>query len=117
MLGVDIVSIKRISNLKQKYKEKFLQRILNENEIKLIKNNESLAGFFAAKEAISKALGVGIGSEFSFLDVEIYKSDKNAPLIKFSKKIKNKFNIKNSSLSISHDGGFAIAAVMIEINN
>lgn len=114
MLGVDIVSIKRISNLKEKYGLKFLKRVLNDNEISLVKSDETLAGFFAAKEAVSKALGVGIGNEFSFLDIEIYKSDKNAPLIKFKDEIKIKFRIKDSNLSISHDGGFAIAAVMIE---
>lgn len=114
MLGVDIVSIKRISNLKEKYGLKFLKRVLNDKEINLVKSDETLAGFFATKEAVSKALGVGIGNEFSFLDIEIYKSDKNAPLIKFKDEIKTKFKIKNSNLSISHDGGFAIAAVMIE---
>lgn len=115
MLGVDIVSIKRISNLKEKYGLKFLKRVLNDSEISLVKkSDETLAGFFAAKEAVSKALGVGIGNEFSFLDIEIYKSDKNAPLIKFKNEIKTKFKIKDSNLSISHDGGFAIAAVMIE---
>lgn len=114
MLGIDIVSIKRIAILKEKYGEKFLSRILAQDEIKLIKSDTSLAGFFAAKEAVSKALGVGIGNEFSFKDVKIYKNEKNAPLLKFSDDTKARFKIKNSSLSISHDGGFAIAAVIIE---
>ncbi|PSM51477.1 holo-(acyl-carrier-protein) synthase [Campylobacter blaseri] len=113
MLGIDIVKISRISNLKNKYGNKFLQKILNSNEISLIKSDKTLAGFYAAKEAVAKALGVGIGNDFSFLDVEIYKNERNAPKIKFSNKIIEKFNIKNSSLSISHDGDFAIAAVII----
>ncbi|NLK66649.1 MAG: holo-ACP synthase [Campylobacteraceae bacterium] len=113
MIGIDIVVVSRIANLKAKFGDKFLHRFLNEDEIELIKNDESLAGFYAAKEAVSKALGTGIGSEFSFLDVEIYKDNKNAPKLKFKDEIVEKFGIKNSSLSISHDGGFAIAAVII----
>lgn len=114
MIGIDITQISRISRLRERYGEQFLKRILNENEIKLIKSDNSLAGFYAAKEAFSKALGVGIGEEFSFLDIEISKTSKNAPFIIADNKIIEKFGIKNTSLSISHDGGFAIAAVIIE---
>lgn len=113
MIGIDIVEISRISKLKAKYGSKFLNKFLNQNEINLIKSDESLAGFYAAKEAVSKALKTGIGKEFSFLDVEIYKDDKNAPELKFSEDIKKRFGINDSDLSISHDGGFAIAAVII----
>ncbi|CZE47333.1 holo-ACP synthase [Campylobacter geochelonis] len=113
MLGIDIVQISRISNLKEKFGDKFLTRFLCENEIKLAKTDASLAGFYAAKEAISKALGVGIGEEFSFLDVEIYKDIKGAPKLKFKETTLSKFNFTKSSLSISHDGGFAIAAVTL----
>ena len=116
MVGIDIVVVSRISNLKAKFGDKFLHKFLNVNEISLVKSDEVLAGFYAAKEAVSKALGVGIGSEFSFLDVEIYKDSKNAPKLKFKDEIINKFDIKNASLSISHDGGFAIAAVMITLS-
>lgn len=113
MIGIDIIQISRISNLKAKFGDKFLRKFLNNNEINLIKNDETLAGFYAAKEAVSKALRTGIGSEFSFLDVEIYKDSKNAPKIKFKENVIKRFNIKETSISISHDGGFAIAAVII----
>ncbi|MSN96680.1 holo-ACP synthase [Campylobacter sp. FMV-PI01] len=113
MIGIDIVSVSRISKLKAKFGTKFLKKFLNQNEINLVKSDESLAGFYAAKEAVSKALKTGISGEFSFLDVEIYKDTKNAPNLKFKDEIVRKFNIKKSDLSISHDGGFAIAAVII----
>lgn len=114
MIGIDIVKIDRISSAKAKFGDKFLSKFLCEEEINLAKSDASLAGFWAAKEAISKALGCGISAEFGFLDAEIYKSQKGAPMIKFSKEIVDKFRIKSSSLSITHDGGFAIAAVIIE---
>lgn len=114
MIGIDIVKIERISTTKAKFADKFLSKFLCEEEIKIAKNDASLAGFWAAKEAISKALGCGISAEFGFLDVQICKSQKGAPVAKFNKEIIDKFKIKNSSLSITHDGGFAIAAVIIE---
>ena len=117
MIGIDIVSIQRIAAAKDRHGDLFLCKFLNTNEIKLAKSNETLAGFWAAKEAISKARGCGIGAEFGFYDVEIYKDIKGAPKIKFSTEILSKFKIKNTSLSITHDGGFAIAAVIIEIEN
>lgn len=114
MIGIDIIAINRISDLKSKYGSKFLHKFLDENEINLAKNEATIAGFFAAKEAFSKALGCGISKEFSFHDIKICKNEKGAPFIEINKKIKSYFNIQNANLSISHDGGFAIAAVILE---
>ena len=114
MIGCDIVAISRIEKIFKLYNKRFLNKFLNQNEQNIIKNISSLAGFYAAKEAFSKALGVGISKDFSFLDIEIYKNKKQAVKINISSKIKEKFKIKNSSLSIAHDGGFAIAIVIIQ---
>lgn len=114
MIGIDIVAINRISTLTDKYGNKFLAKFLAKDEIEIAKNKATIAGFFAAKEAFSKALGCGIGRGFSFHDVKVLKTNKGAPFFEISQKIKSNFNIKNSSLSISHDGGFAIAAVILE---
>lgn len=113
MLGIDIVQISRIKESKAKFGEKFLNRFLDKEEQALVKSDETLAGFYAAKEAASKALGLGIGKDCSFLDIKISKTSKNAPLISFSQKLVEKFNIKEAALSISHDGNFAIAAVVL----
>ena len=113
MIGIDIVKIDRISRLKARHGKLFLKRFLSDSEIALAKNDATLAGFWAAKEAASKALGVGISKECGFLDIMLSKDAKNAPKIKFSTKIYTNFNIKEASLSITHDGGFAVAAVMI----
>ncbi|NPA11055.1 MAG: holo-ACP synthase [Epsilonproteobacteria bacterium] len=111
MIGIDIVEIKRISNLKNKFGDKALKRFLTPQEIKHISKDETLAGYYAAKEAFSKAIGSGIGKECSFLDIEIKKTDKNKPY--FSENTLKKFNLQAADLSISHDGGFAIAAVIV----
>lgn len=75
-------------------------------------NIARIAGFWAAKEACAKALGVGIGRELGFLDICINKNSKNAPYISISDKKKAYFGFNSLALSISHDGGFAIAAVI-----
>ncbi|WP_297573944.1 holo-ACP synthase [uncultured Campylobacter sp.] len=113
-VGIDIVKIERIAKIYEKYGDKFKTKFLSKKEIKEIKSVDSLAGYFAVKEATSKALGVGIGASFGFLDVKIVKNTLNAPKLKFKKAIKKKFKIKKSTISISHDGGFVVAVVVIE---
>jgi holo-[acyl-carrier protein] synthase len=113
MIGIDIVSIQRFEKFLDKFGDKALKRFLNQDEISLVNSTQSYAGLFAAKEAVSKALGTGIGSECSFDDIIIHKDDKKAPYFTLSKKIIDKYDIKESSLSITHDGGFAIAVVSI----
>jgi holo-[acyl-carrier protein] synthase len=112
-IGTDITVVSRIEKSFNKFGKKFLDRFLNEDEQKLSNKIESISGYWASKEAISKALGCGIGAELSFLDIIIYKDDKNAPHFKLSPKAQEHHKIKSSSLSIAHDGGFAIAVVII----
>jgi holo-[acyl-carrier protein] synthase len=114
-IGTDIIQISRVEKSLNKFGEKFKNKFLNESEIKLAKKLESIAGFWAAKEAIAKALGCGIGSELSFHDIIIEKNNKGAPHFTLTKKAQLLHNIKSSSLSISHDGGFAIAVVAITL--
>lgn len=101
-------------DLLERFGDKALQRFLSKDEIALVKNYKTASGFWAAKEAFSKALGVGIGAECGFHDILIYKSKKGAPRLKISKKLLDKFNIADLSLSITHDGEYAIAVVAIE---
>ena len=112
-IGTDITVVSRIEKSLEKFGDKFLNKFLNKEELQLSQRAESVAGYWAAKEAISKALGCGIGAELSFHDIIIYKDEKNAPHFKLSKKAQKYHKITNSSLSIAHDGGFAIAMVVI----
>lgn len=122
MIGIDIVSIKRIEANLKKYDRIFLSKFLSNDEIVLTQTSRgykspSIAGFWAAKEACSKAIGVGIGNELRFHDIKLSKTQKNAPLIHLSLDKMQAFNIKTINLSISHDDGFAIAVVIIETTN
>jgi len=113
-IGTDIIQVNRIENSLKKFGNKFLTRFLTAKEIQIAHKVETIAGFWAAKEAIAKALGCGIGKDLSFLDIEIHKDKKGAP--SFSIDTTNtQFQITNSSLSISHDGNFAIAVVILSL--
>lgn len=114
MIGIDLVKISRIERFIKRFGDKALQKFLSQNEINLVKNHKTASGFWASKEAVSKALGVGIGAECSFFDIEIQKTKKGAPELKLSDRLINNFNIKDVSLSITHDGEYAIAVVAIE---
>ncbi len=112
-VGTDITVVSRIENSINKFGDKFLDKFLTKEEQKLTSRVESIAGYWAAKEAVAKALGCGICSELRFHDIIIYKDKKNAPHFKLSTKAKKNHNIKSSSLSIAHDGGVAIAVAII----
>ena len=116
MIGIDITHIDRIEKLHTKFGQKALKRFLSPKEIKLGKNKiATYAGFWAAKEAASKAIGTGIGKACGFYDIKIKKFPTGQPTIKYKKHIRKKFNIKKSHLSITHDGNIAIAVVVNEI--
>ncbi len=111
-IGIDVVLIQRIEKMINKFgveKLKFLN-----NDEKYTQNPESIAGIYASKEAFSKALGTGIGNELSFCDISVVKDSKNKPYIKINSPSLLKI-VQECDVSITHDGGFAIAAVILKI--
>lgn len=112
MIGIDITLISRIEKLCSRWGEKGLAKFLSKKEIVLASKPSTIAGFWAAKEAASKALGTGIGKECGFHDIKIKKLPSGQPILKYKKHIRKKYNIKKSHLSITHDGDFAIAVVV-----
>ncbi len=116
MIGIDLIKTSRMNRLMERFGDKALLKFLSNHEISLIKNYKTAAGFWAVKEAASKALGVGISKECGFHDINISKTQKGAPQITFSDKVINHFNISDASVSITHDGDYAIAVVAIENN-
>ena len=117
MIGIDIIKTSRMERFIERFGEKALARFLTLEEISLIKSNKTAAGFWAVKEAFSKALGLGIGKECSFFDMKIYKNETGAPKLALSKNIVEKCKIVSTSLSITHDGDYAIAVVVVEIDS
>lgn len=99
-IGTDIVKISRME--KSIKNESFLRRVFTEKEIEYCKGTENYAGIFAAKEAYFKAIGTGITAPMT--SIEILHNDRGKPYLN---------GISNCDVSISHDGDYAIATVII----
>ena len=112
-IGIDIASIKRVETFVNRFGKKGLYRFLSKKELKLASRIETIAGFWATKEAVSKALGCGIGKELGFLDIKISKTKKNAPKVKLTKRARKRHKVEEVVVSISHESGIAIAVAEI----
>ncbi|MDF1883994.1 holo-ACP synthase [Sulfurimonas sp. SAG-AH-194-C21] len=115
MIGIDLIKTSRMERLMERFGEKGLLKFLSVDELSLVKSYKTAAGFWAIKEAFSKAIGTGIGSSCSFHDMKIYKTDKGAPKLSLSKKIVDEFKIIDVSISITHDGEYAVGVVGVEV--
>ena len=120
-IGIDICEILRVKKLYEKYKHSFLKKILTEKEIvDFYARNESLsflAGRFAAKESIVKALGTGFTDGISFQDFTVFNDKDGAPkldILNNALKVKEAKNINQIHLSISHEKNYAVASVILE---
>lgn len=107
MVGCDIIEIERIQSSVDRLGSKFVQRILTDREIEIYERRGSkiafLAGRFAAKEAVSKAFKIGIGT-LGWHDIEVLNSDSGAPEV-FIRGEKS----KNIEISISHSRDYAVS--------
>ena len=122
-IGTDIANINRIKkSLKNK---NFIDRLFSKNEVKKCNNQINKANCyakrFAAKEAFSKAIGIGISRGINFDEITVYNIKSGKPGIKLlgnTKKIVNKILNKkkiNIFLSLSDDKPFAVATVVISL--
>lgn len=112
--GVDLIEISRIAQAVDRHGDRFLKRIFTSKELALVGDNfASLAGRFAAKEAVAKALGCGIG-EVGWTEIEILRGPNNEPDLRLhgnARKIANRLGYHTWSVSLSHSMDFAIAMV------
>lgn len=113
--GVDLMEIYRISTAIERQGDAFLKRIYTQNEIALFHNNiPSLAARFAAKEAVSKALGTGFG-EISWVEVEVLRGPAGEPVLNLygnARLLAEKLGIVEWSISLSHTREHAVAMVV-----
>lgn len=126
-VGIDLVSVVRIEDLMLQFKEKFSEKIFTKNEIlsaEKIQNSAQKISFFAkrfaAKEAFSKALGLGIGRGINFSDIEVKNGELGSPHIEIlndkMKFICDHFACKKVAihLSLTDENSLASAFVIIE---
>ena len=123
-IGIDSIEQDRIYRILSKYGYRFQDKILGPEEKKEIeiKSNKFqkvryLSNNFACKEALSKALGLGIAGGVSFKEIQILRDPKGKPHVKLSgntKKISNKLDIQNIYVSITDTSNLSTAFVIGE---
>jgi holo-[acyl-carrier protein] synthase len=110
--GVDLIEISRVSEVIARYGKHYLDRIYTPAELEQCgKNVESLAGRFAAKEAVAKALGTGIG-DITWKNIEILGDKQNAPVLRLygvAEQTARQLGLTEWSVSISHSQSHAVA--------
>ncbi|MGL4854321.1 MAG: holo-ACP synthase [Lentisphaeria bacterium] len=119
-VGTDIVKIKRIKQAIERFGDLFIARILNAQEVEIAEqknfSESHIAGRWAAKEAVAKALGMGIGKACKFHDITIIPNSFGKPCVTLSGAAGNfaqESSIKIIELSISHESDYAVAFVVL----
>jgi len=122
-VGVDIVNISRIDKIIEENRDTFLGKIFTEEEIQYIQdrnyNAQTISGLFAAKEAISKMFGTGIG-KINWKHIEIAHQENGMPYVVLKEEVNqvaNKLNIDSIHISISHEREYAVAFAVGESYN
>ena len=109
--GIDLIEIARIERAKDRHGERFLQRFFTQQEIEFCEGRaSSLAGRFAVKEAVAKALGTGIG-DFNWTDIEIVCDGRGRPELLLHNRaleLAGRQGLSEWSISISHTDTLAI---------
>lgn len=113
-IGNDIIEVDRIEKAVDRHGHHIINKIFTEKEqdycLKFPNPFERFAGRFAAKEAIAKALGTGIGKDVSWKDIEIINDEGSGkPIVILSEKIQLKFMDPKILVSLSHTSKYASA--------
>lgn len=114
-IGIDVVNIERIERLSASVREKMFHPS-ELDEALLLKadlQGQFLAGRFAAKEALGKALGTGL-KHISLKEIWVMKGNEGEPILCFSGRAEQLVGKRNAFLSISHDPPVAVAMVVLE---
>ena len=113
--GIDLVEIRRFEELSPSIRERFFRRVFTEQELAI--NGESLAslaGRFAVKEAVAKALGCGIGP-VGWKDIEVHRGPNGEPVLELhgpAQEAADRLGLTAWTVSISHTGGLAVASAV-----
>jgi holo-[acyl-carrier protein] synthase len=120
-IGMDIVETKRIAHSMERFGDRFLQRIFSEGEIAYARSMKlphlHLAARFAAKEAISKAFGTGIGHELGWRDLEIIRQPSGQPRVQLHGRAvayAQSRGVKSLHVTLSHTADYGAATAVIE---
>lgn len=119
-IGIDVVEVERVESSMAEFGERFARRVFTAAERAYCESQKTpvihYAARFAAKEAVAKAFGTGIGKDLSWLDIEIRRRDSGEPEVfltgdgeKFAKKNK----LTQIKISLSHAQHYAAANAVV----
>ena len=115
-IGSDIIEIERIRSCIEEHRERFLERVFTAKEQEYCQRHQEsaarFAGRFAAKEAVAKALGTGIGKMLAWKDIEIINQPSGKPEVHLSPLAKERFHQPNLLITISHCHLYALAVAI-----
>jgi holo-[acyl-carrier protein] synthase len=111
-LGIDIIKIERIAAAIKKFGDRFANRVLTEGEQRYVRMRpQNFAGRWAAKEAVSKVLGLGVRG-VGWRDIEIVRLPTGAPSVRLHGRARTRaeqLEMGRIAVSISHEGDYAVA--------
>jgi len=117
--GIDLVDFKRIEQMLERHEDRFLNRVFTSAEQAYANSNrdstQTLAGRFAAKEAVLKLMGTGWRGKIAWTDIEVLNNPSGQPEVTVRgevEKIAARMGVKQISVSITHTANFAIASAV-----
>lgn len=123
-LGCDILEVGRIENLLRKGRESFIKRVLTPEEIAEYERRSDksaprgtlyIATRYCAKEAFSKAMGTGVGEQFSFQDLSVLNDEMGRPRLVYSERLLMWLNSRRAyaQMSLSDEQNYAMSTVIL----
>ncbi|HEY2104040.1 MAG TPA: holo-ACP synthase [Chthoniobacterales bacterium] len=120
-VGVDIIETERIEHSLDRFGERFLHRVFTDGEIAYCQSMKyparHFAARFAAKEAVSKAFGTGIGKSMGWRDIDVRKKPSGEPFVVLeggAKTLAADRNVRGVWISLSHTNHHAVAMIALE---
>jgi holo-[acyl-carrier protein] synthase len=120
-IGVDLVECARIQHSLDRFGERFLRRVFTDGEIEYSTSMKfparHLAARFAAKEAVSKAFGTGIGKAMGWRDIDVRKKASGEPylvLLGDAEALATSRGVTSALITLSHTDNHAMAVVVME---
>ena len=120
-IGVDLVECARIERSIERFGEKFLHRVFTDGEVAYSMSMKfparHLAARFAAKEAVSKAFGTGIGKAMGWRNIDVRKKPSGEPFLVFSgpaQELATKRGVSAALITLSHTERHAMACIVLD---
>jgi holo-[acyl-carrier protein] synthase len=120
-IGVDLVECVRIERSLDRFGDRFLRRVFTDGEIEYSQSMKfparHLAARFAAKEAVSKAFGTGIGKSMGWRDIDVRKKPSGEPYLVFgggAEQLAKQRGVTNALITLSHSDQHAVATIVLE---